>query len=247
MNDHVATVMLSTLDEQHFGIRTARATGVTALSLPMLLHFCETNTVELLIARCSTYDLDATQAMERHGFALMDTLLYFTHDLQHILYTSQPGALRVRSIRPAEADTVQAIARAAFRCYHSHYHADPRLDPLASDEVYAEWAYQAARSRTVADEVLVAELNGAIVGFGTLRLSNDTTVEGGLFAVCPTARRQGVYRSIMIHALEWCTTRGASQMLISTQVTNLASQKVWTRLAFEPCDSFYTFHKWFTQ
>jgi hypothetical protein len=34
-------------------------------------------------------------------------------------------------------------------------------------------------------------------------------------------------------------------MLISTQITNVAVQKVWTRLGFEPSRSYYTFHKWF--
>ena len=34
-------------------------------------------------------------------------------------------------------------------------------------------------------------------------------------------------------------------MVLSTQVTNLAVQKVWSRLGFEPSRSYYTFHLWF--
>jgi len=46
-------------------------------------------------------------------------------------------------------------------------------------------------------------------------------------------------------ALRWFEARGRSRMLISTQITNVAVQKVWIRLGFEPSKSYYTFHKWF--
>ncbi|MBZ0288565.1 MAG: GNAT family N-acetyltransferase, partial [Anaerolineae bacterium] len=63
--------------------------------------------------------------------------------------------------------------------------------------------------------------------------------------VDPALQGKGVGRGLMIGALLWFEARGIAKMLISTQVTNVASQKVWVRLGFEPSHAFYTFHKWF--
>ena len=66
-----------------------------------------------------------------------------------------------------------------------------------------------------------------------------------MFGVAPEAQGRGIYRSLMIGAMLWFRTRGTARMVVSTQVTNAAVQKVWTRLGFEPWKSNYTFHKWF--
>jgi GNAT superfamily N-acetyltransferase len=83
------------------------------------------------------------------------------------------------------------------------------------------------------------------VGFATLRLNNPEEGEGVLFGVGPLAQGQGIYRSFMIHGMEWCLQQGMTRMVVSTQITNIAVQKVWTRLGFEPSHAYYTFHKWF--
>jgi hypothetical protein len=45
--------------------------------------------------------------------------------------------------------------------------------------------------------------------------------------------------------MAWCASRGAARMMVSTQINNVAVQKVWARLGFEPNYAYYTFHKWF--
>jgi GNAT superfamily N-acetyltransferase len=79
----------------------------------------------------------------------------------------------------------------------------------------------------------------------SLKLIEANEADGGLFGVAPSARGKGIAQALMLGALEWCQTKGLRRMLISTQITNLASQKVWVRLGFEPSHAFYTFHKWF--
>ena len=115
--------------------------------------------------------------------------------------------------------------------------------PSKCDEVYQDWARRSCLSRDVAGEVLVAD-DGRLVGFGTLKLNDPSEGEGGLYAVAPRARGAGLYRALMIESLRWCRARGAERMVISTQVTNLASQTVWSRLGFDPARSYYTFHLW---
>ncbi len=245
MGSDSAEVSLSDLDEKRFGIKAAKALTVTTANLSAVLRFCTDHNVVLLISRCSADDLCTAQAMERAGFLLMDTLVYWSRDLVDTPLPNDKGPAPIRPVRPGEAQQVKQVAAAAFRGYFGHYHADERLDNQACDELYADWAYRACSSAGVADVVLVAKLNQEIVGFATGELNNPEEGEGRLLGVAPTYRRRGIHRSLMIGRLRCFREHGAERMVISTQLTNIAAQMGWLRLGFEPSHALYTFHKWF--
>jgi GNAT superfamily N-acetyltransferase len=101
-------------------------------------------------------------------------------------------------------------------------------------------------NRDANTDVLIGEHPaGVVAGFATLRMNSPEEGEGVLFGVHPCAQGRGMYWSFMVKALEWCGQRGASRMVVSTQITNLSVQKVWTRMGFELFSSYYTFHLWF--
>jgi GNAT superfamily N-acetyltransferase len=247
MNDSTVAVALSAIDEERFGVRTARANRVGAASVLEVLAFCEANGVELLIARCAATEIRTAQALEAQGFLVMDTLVYYVRDLSAIPIPVDTGSVPVRAFRPGEEAGVREVAREAFRGYTGHYHADPQLDPVKCDEAYLSWAERSCIASGVADAVLVAESEGAIGAFATLRLSCADEGEGVLFGVSPALQGRGVYRSLMIRSMEWCLDHGARRMVVSTQLANVAVQKVWTRLDFEPNNACYTLHKWFAR
>jgi GNAT superfamily N-acetyltransferase len=239
-----AGVRLSPLDSARWQVPTAKAAGVTAQGLPAALAFCRSHRVGFLVARCAADDLAAAQAMEREGFALMDTLVYFSRKLAAETPEDSSG-VSTRELREGEGGAVEEIARQAFSGYLGHYHSDPRLDRRQCDEVYIDWARRTCASADPAEGVLVAAAEGRIVAFATMRLNSGDEGEGVLFGVAPAAQGRGIYRSLMIAGMSWCAQRGRSRMVVSTQVTNVAVQKVWTRVGFEPSAAQYTFHKWF--
>jgi GNAT superfamily N-acetyltransferase len=245
MSADSAPVDLSAIDEERFGVRIARAPRVARDRLPSILEFCRGHAAAMLIARCPVSDLPAAQAMEQEGFRLMDTLVYYTCALSAAAFPTIDAAVSVRSIRPGEAAEVVRVAAESFRGYQGHYHADPRLDPAHCDAAYASWAERSCASRELADDVLVADLDGRIAGFHTLRCNSREETEWVLGGVAPWARGRGVYQAIMVAGLRWGIARGVERMIISTAIANIAVQKVWTRLGFEPTHAFYTFHKWF--
>lgn len=242
----VPGVSLSPLDEERFGMKSAKAMQMHAGDIPGVMRFCEENGVEFLIARCRTDNLKAAQEMEKQGFLLMDTLLYFSRDLTKRTIPDEDPEYIFRAVRPGEEQEVMAVAAEAFRGYLGHYHADPLLDKVKCDEVYTDWAYRSCVTSQVADYVVVAEGEGRIVGFGTMRRNSPEEGEGLLFGVLPSFRGKGIYRSIITNCLKWSRESGFERMIISTQVTNLASRKVWVRHGFEPDRSYYTFHRWFS-
>jgi GNAT superfamily N-acetyltransferase len=244
MTSDAAKVELSPLEEERFGVRTARVASFTAGAVPAIVDFCRRHDVRLLIARCSTSDLAAAQALEAQGGRLMDTLVYLARDLAAPLPPA-PATPLVRSLRPDDEPAVVAIARESFRGYVSHYHADPRLDPVKCDAAYVSWAERSCRSTAAAEDVLVAEDAGQVAGFLTLKWNSPEEGEGPLFAVSPRIQQRGVGAALMAAALRWFRDRGAARMVMSTQISNRSSQKVWVRLGFEPSRSDYTFHAWF--
>lgn len=239
------TVAFSEIDSERFGVRIARA-HIVSNTLSNALDFCGTQRIDMLIARCATNDLVAVQSMETNGFLLMDTLVYYSFDLAKTAIPDDTGEFLVRRLQAGDEHDVRMVASAAFKGYAGHYHADRRLDSRKCDEGYRSWAERSCAESGAANEVLVADHGGKVVGFATLRLNSPQEVEGLLFAVAPEFQGKSMCRSFMIRSLECCREQGATRMIISTQVTNTSMQKVWCRTGFEPSHSYYTFHKWFT-
>lgn len=245
MSEESPPVALSGVDEERFGIRTAKTSLLTSEDLPGVMGFCEQNQVRFLIARCPAQNLRVAQDMEKLGFSLMDTLVYYSFDLKKPLMEEKASDFVIRHVMPGEEHAVRAMAEESFRNYPGHYHQDRKLEKRISDEIYPDWAFKSCLSREVADAVLVAECQGKLAAFATMCARSGGEGEGLLFGVTPPFQGRGVYRLLMAGGMRWCIESGLSSMVVSTQVTNTAVQKVWVRLGFEPCRSYYTFHKWF--
>ena len=236
---------LSPLDETRFGVMSARARLVTTKNLPAVLAFCAANQVKFLVARCPTTDISAAHAMEAAGFRLMETLLYLRFDLKTSPIPINKSNVLIRPVQPNEVSRVGALAHAAFTNYYGHYHADPKLDPQKSTEVYVDWAKRCCTDPAAANLVLVAEAEGELVGFRALRVNSPIQGEFILAGVNPEFRRRGIYRAFIIEGLKWCREQGLEEVLNSTHVANVAVQRACLRAGFEPAYSWYTFHKWF--
>lgn len=237
-------VFISDIDKERFGVKTARVVGLTTDSLPSVLDFCTKERVTLLIARCNMSDLAAAQAMEKDGFLLMDTLVYYSLDLAKQPVPNDCGIARVRPIRIDEEEEMILVARESFRGYFGHYHADPKLDNNKCDETYTDWARKAFASRC-SENFLLGEAKDRIMGFGVLRMNNPNEGEMFLGGIHPDFQGQGIYHSFLCKGMEWCLSKKAGKMIISTQLKNISVQKVLIKFGFEISSGYYTYHKWF--
>lgn len=224
---------------------SARAKLVTVDVLPEINAFCADNGVKFLIARCSTSDIKAIHAMEASGYQLMDTLVYLQNDLKDYIPATYPSVLSIKPLKPGDIPDVIEIAKESFTAYKGHYHVDPRLDPVKATEVYSSWAERCCTDSSVANHVLVASLEGKVVGFRAIRINSPEQGEFILAGVSTEMRRRGIYRAFVIEGLNWCKAAGVTQVLNSTLLINTTVQKVCTKLGFYALESFHTFHKWF--
>jgi ribosomal protein S18 acetylase RimI-like enzyme len=238
--------VLSPLDRRRFGVKTAKAEDFTAARWPGLEKFCRKHGVLFCIARCSADDAQAARTLEAQGFRLMDTLVHYQCRLPLRLEDVPAPPIVVRALRRGEEQRVRGLARLAFRGYPGHYHSDPRLPRRACDAVYEDWAYrEACAHRRGRRCVRVAEWTGSIAGFLSLRFAGPREAEGVLFAVSPRLQGHGLGQALMRDGAAFCAGRGAQRLAISTQITNLRSQRCWTRAGLEPLRFVHTFHKWF--
>ena len=245
INGNDLEIVLSPLEEIRFGVKTVRTKISSLNNLPQALAFCKNQSVKLLSARCQADQLDVVQEMERMGFILTDTLVYYVRNLKNKPLPQLNTSIEIRPMTIGENEQVQSIAEKAFNNYISHYHADKRLDRKHCDDTYKDWARNACNHRDDTQDVLVAIREGMLSAFATLRMNDHKQGEGILFAVSPSAQGSGLYKALMIAGMHWCAELRAQEMIVSTQIINIAVQKVWSRLGFEPRNYVYTFHKWF--
>lgn len=247
MKKNTVPIYISEIDEKRFGIKVAKTDNMALHDIPSIMSFCKENKVRLLLARCSTRELPLVQALENKGFLLMDTLLYYFCNLRKNPPPEYASEIKIRPCKFGEEEIIKSIAAEAFDGYRGHYHADSMLNKKKSNEVYADWAYRSCLHTEKDSQVFVAELKDKIIGFGVVRINSPDEGQGLLFGVLKKYQGRGAYRMIIINCMRWCLDRNIEKITIATQITNIASQKVWIRLGFEPSHSYYTFHKWFEE
>jgi GNAT superfamily N-acetyltransferase len=235
------SAVYSALDSARFAIRVFRGRADNVEATADLLQFARSTDLDLLIVRCPVEAVAAAQALERSGAFLTDTLVYYRGPTSGFVLSAAPSP-SVRLCQEADRESLQAIARASFAGFFGHYHADPRLDPIAATEGYVEWASSALAD--AASVVLVSETDGSLSGFLTAKKLDAKTWEIVLNGVAPEFQRRGIYAALFREIGCRARREGASELLVSTQLSNIAPQKVWTRAGLEIDHAVYTFHWW---
>jgi ribosomal protein S18 acetylase RimI-like enzyme len=239
-------ISLSDLDSRRFGHVTAKADIRAGDDVEGILQECADRQVRFLIARCSTQEVGKVQEMERLGFFLTDTLVYYGKEPIAARTRELPEGFATRAAAPADAAEVEALAARAFHGYSGHYHADPRLERARCDEVYASWAANACRGGEFCTHMILITSagSGEIAGFAALKRSDDTEFDGVLFAVHPAFQGRGLFAHLLELSQHWGMAHDFQRMSYSTQLTNIHAQKTLCRHGFVPERSSYTLHKW---
>jgi GNAT superfamily N-acetyltransferase len=231
----------SALDSRRFGIRAFRAQADAVAAAARLMDFAHAQDLDLLIVRCPSEAVDVAQALERAGCFLTDTLVYYRGETRPFEPFPARGT-RIRPYQAADHAALESCAGAAFHGFRGHYHMDGRLDPAAATAGYVEWAISATTDPACV--VLVAETEERLSGFLTAKKLDKDTWEVLLNGVSPEFQRRGIYTALFTDIGTRAQQAGASELVISTQLTNLAPQRVWTGCGLQLDHALYTFHWW---
>jgi len=99
------------------------------------------------------------------------------------------------------------------------------------------WSRDLMRSELTAPHsfYLVAELDGAVVGYSGLRAvasAQDADIQ--TIAVTPAARRLGLGRALMNEMIAEATRLGAREIFLEVRADNPNAQRLYSTLGFEP-------------
>ena len=232
----------SQMDADRFGFSIAKAAPSSPTEVADLDVWASERGIRMAIIRVPTNDLSIVHALEERGARLTDAIVTFTRPLGPDEEFKSDA--RIRTLQAGDLVPILDIAKRCYAGYQSHYHADPRLDSETCDEVYVSWARRCCEPGSAADEMLVAEDDGEVVGFFSVK-SHGATGEGVLSGVDPRYRSRGLYHAFMQAAMASLRNAGVEEMHVSTQIWNSTVQRAWTRQGFLPATSTLTFHLWF--
>ena len=235
-------------DTEFFGVRVARARAgrSSPAELQVLLAWCRDQGVELLYLLADASSTGTTLELERNGFHLMDirlTLRFRGRPPEGVAEGASPTIPgTVRSWLPKDVAALQAIAANAHT--DSRFYQDPGVPRERASALYVTWITRSCSSG-FADEVLVAESDGAAAGYITVSLQPDGSGTIGLLGVGPAARGRGVGQGLVQGGMRWCLERGADQIAVVTQARNLAAQRLYQNCGFRTAGVGLWYHRWF--
>ena len=239
------TAFVSEWDTSHFGFKVAKLNLAMPTDISAALEFCVREGVVLLICRCNTHDTPSAHLLEQQGFLLMDTIVDSCIDLTKWKMPVEVDLSGIRWYREGDEKAIASIAREAFKGYMGHFHNDPKLAPEKSDSLYVEWAHNSCFDENLAAGVVVAELEGDVVGFLSIVPPKDGKGDFGIGGMSTRAQGKGIFPKLYFLSFEWLKSQGVTWVQDKTVVNNYAELRVLIKVGMRPFNSLYTFHKWF--
>ncbi len=187
-------------------------------------------------AKVATDRIAEVDALSRLGFTVVDTNVTFELASEpEPQPTATTADVTVGDIVPGEADAVLDIAGSAFR--YSRFHLDPQIGVALAHHIKREWIRNYVL-RKRGDVLLVAREGGKPCGFLAPVVAHGTAVID-LVAVATDAHGRGAGSALT--AAFAARYRGMPR-IVGTQVANVPSIRLYTRLGFALAKSQYVLH-----
>ena len=255
------TVRDSPAETERFGCSIQRVTiGPGPVEPAALLAQIEHLPADVLVVRydAARLELPGTFARSRRAVVPAGTLTYWEKPVSDTAPSAPPPAPPAApsgvAVVPANTMGIEApeglaavtavvreIVLTSFEDYGNHYSANPLLDPAAALAGYQEWAV-----RSLMDDpgnVLVMTEHDKPVGMATLEPGPDGhDLEILLAGLVPAAQGRRLYASLLQACEVVAAARGASRLVISTQVHNVRVQRAWAREGLRPFAAVETVH-----
>ena len=231
-------------DTAFFGFPVARIRGdvLTRKRVRQIDTWCQRTGVRCLYFLARADDADTSRLAENNDFRLVDIRMTFVH--------KAPNAIRniecVASVRHARSEDIRPLQDIVRESYHdTRFFFDTNFPRHLVESLYETWIKRSYEG--YADAVLVAEIDGAPIGYITCHVNEESrTGKIGLVGVSSQARGQGVGQALVLSTLEWFSTQGMEKIQVVTQGRNVAAQRLYERSGFLTQSVQLWYHKWYT-
>lgn len=227
------SVAASPLESRRFGLRVGRWLPEMDQSLPEMADF------DIVIVRYPAswsgfaYDL---VALDDFVAIHADTLAYWRWEDQGEPLPSRSG---VSFEVTTDIGLIEELVRGCFVGYSNHYTANPLLDAVDALDGYVEWAQNLAMANP--EGTLVMRFEGRVVGLMLIEWSAQPA-DIRLAGVLPWAQGKGWYAVLVAETFRRARARECAVVQSSTQVQNVAVQRIWSSLGFKLRSPIITTH-----
>lgn len=237
------------LESGLFGCRIFAASVDSLPAVQRALDAARTLEGALVVLRVPAHAVEAIHAVEAAGGRLCDVLVTLAGPfLSSSARTPLAADITVRRAQRTDADALSDMATRSFHSAATHWHSDPRLPQVLSDQLYGRWAAALALSASDEMPLLIAETRqSSIAGFLSLAPEAENVWSVPLTAVAPESRGRGILRAMLDVGAATCDRHDARQTLhYETQLTNLAALRTVGSRGLTVASSRLTFHLWVT-
>jgi len=224
-----------------FRVSTADASG-DAVAAAVREHVAGART-GFYFAKVDASDVATTKALLQAGFFVADVNVTFGVAPSKLIGAPSPpnDHVDVGTLAPGDdtsKDEVLGVAHDSFR--FTRFHLDPLVGAEIANLVKEEWVRNYAE-RKRGDHLFVARLGGKAVGFlAALKSGDGTQAIIDLVGVHPNAQRKGVGRTMIARFAQHY--RDQKELLVGTQVANVASVQTYESMGFRLVSSQYVLH-----
>ena len=239
------------LESDLFGVKVFSATVNTLPQFEHVVGEWAPSASSLLVLRTPAESVAVVHAIESKGACLCDILVTLsqTATREKSVLKGRPADFVFRNGTESDAAKLYELALGSFQDFVGHWHADTRINKELADRLYAQWARDLAGRVSTENRLFVAEDSfGDLMGFIAFDRAIDKSGEVRwsipLTAVASSYRGRGVFRAMLVEAMESISQDCSTNFDYETQLTNYPALRVVSRLGFLPSSSRLTFHLW---
>lgn len=204
------------------------------------------NDVDLLILRIPADKQNQLFKLERKGFPYLvaDSLVY---------YKTRLADIEVKNIKNNEIEYVIAekshesilcqLVQEIFNGYTNHYFSNPYIQKQSITEGYQEWANSNITNNNPNKITFLIKRDSQFIGFACCSFNHEKKeCEGILYGVVDNESGKGIYSDLIRYTQKYFKSLGYLTMKVSTQLHNIAVQRVWTKEGFLISETLITIH-----
>ncbi len=186
-------------------------------------------------AKVDPAKLTEVHLLEQYGFRLIDTNTQFDKPLQ--TDSQYAGNCTVRFALAEDEEQAVVLGRNCFS--YSRFHLDPLMPKEVADRIKGEWVRNYFTGKR-GDAMVLAEIDGMVVGFLQLIYAGNETLIIDLIAVDDNHRRKGIAGDMIQFAEANCGN--FPKIIVGTQIANVPSMRMYENLGFKISSASYVFH-----
>ena len=187
----------------------------------------------LITARIQVGDLKRCSLLQKLNFSLVSTDVQLQRNMELI----EMSNFNIRFAEAKDEICVEEIANSSFT--YDRFHSDSNIKNGIAGKIKSEWAKNYFRNIR-GDFMVVAEVNGIVSGFLQLLKDENNLLVIDLIAVKNNVRNMGIARAMVSFTI--ANFQGMDSIRVGTQLNNLPSLRLYTKLNFYVKSAYYIFH-----